>query len=184
MHLLQKLGFMKRIILIALLSLAAFSASAQYAAVPEHIKVGGSSIYSGNEKLTVDQALMCFSDLNGVDRSADYLKYRKGYRTGLGLTIAGGSLFVGGTVVCSSATLVALVIGIPMGMGGNGSVLQVTNGLVQASTVCMIAGGGMVAAGVPVLCVNRRRINHLAYDYNQQMTVGPTANGLGLALNF
>lgn len=48
----------------------------------------------------------------------------------------------------------------------------------------MIAGGGMVAAGVPVLCVNRRRINHLAYDYNQQMTVGPTANGLGLALNF
>lgn len=52
----------------------------QYAAVPEHIKVGGSSIYSGKDKLTVDQALVCFSDLNGLDRSAVYLKYRKGYR--------------------------------------------------------------------------------------------------------
>lgn len=59
-----------------------------------------------------------------------------------------------------------------------------------------IKGAGMVissaslAAGIPLLCIGTSRLRWIAEDYNEraantaQLTIGPTANGFGLALNF
>jgi hypothetical protein len=56
------------------------------------IDIRGSRVFVENMQLEKSAAAAQFSSLGGVDRSMDYLKYRRGYKTGLGLTIGGASL--------------------------------------------------------------------------------------------
>ena len=92
---------MKRHIILLLIAFVGMGAMAQNVAQEsvadsKPIKMLGSMVYMDGKKLDKEKAAACFSSLDGVDRSADYLKYRAGYKTGLGLTIGGASLAVVG----------------------------------------------------------------------------------------
>ena len=64
---------------------SALNASAQYKDESSVMKIKGSKVYLGDEKQTLEQAQLLFSDVAGIDRSADYLKYRHWYKAGLGM---------------------------------------------------------------------------------------------------
>ena len=111
---------MKRYIILLLFVFAGVNAMAQgmeqeTLADGMPIKMLGSMVYKNNRKLDKNSAAACFSALNGVDRSEDYLKYRAGYKTGLGLTIGGASLAIVGFGVSFVGVLVAL----PHAFAGN-----------------------------------------------------------------
>ena len=73
----------------------AFSASAQYATVPQGtLKARGAKIFCDGQKLTLDETKIVFSDFGGVDRSGEYLSNRRGYRACLGLSVGGASFMI------------------------------------------------------------------------------------------
>lgn len=184
---------MKRLLALIAFLFFAVAASAQYAPVQSapSIAVKGSRVFIDGKMLPKDQAAALFSDMNGVDRSGDYLKYRAGYKTGLGLSIGGASLVVAGSFVGAGALFTALIAGIPLAISGDQTVMNKAQIALITAEVATITGLACVIAGVPTVCVYRNRIKDLAVEHaglagdrQLSLTVGPTANGLGLALNF
>lgn len=183
---------MKRSFLVSLLFwiIAAASASAQY--VPEHkayITSRGAKIFCDGERLTADEALALFSDCGGVDRSEFYSSYRKGYRTGVGLAVGGASAVVLGSLSMSSAAVVAVVLAIPLAMSEEPMPAAV-NAFLYSGLALTSLGGLAMIAGIPTAIVYRARIKDLVLGYNAasssrtELTFGPTASGVGFALNF
>ena len=113
---------------------------------------------------------MCSSDL-------EYLKYRAGYKTGLGLTIGGAAMmpvgyfmFVGGFIWAWTAdTDAALFAG-------------ETVMLLGASSA--IAGAACFIAGIPTICVYKTRLNRLEKKYNTSLSIGSSPGGLSMAISF
>ena len=87
---------LKKIFMVCCIVTLTMTTYAQYA--PQLVTMQGSRVYIGEEKLSKVEAAALFSDAGGVDLSQDYLKYRAGYNTGVGLTIGGSVLFAGGTL--------------------------------------------------------------------------------------
>ena len=117
---------MKKLLLLLTFLSFAYAASAQYATsshVP-YISVKGSRVFIEGEMLPKDQAAALFSDMNGVDRSGDYLKYRAGYKTGMGLSIGGASLVVTGSLIGVGAMFTAIIVGIPLAISGDQAYLN------------------------------------------------------------
>ena len=174
---------MKRYIILLLIVFAGVNAMAQgmeqeTLADGTPIKMLGSMVYKNNRKLDKKSAAECFSMLNGVDRSEDYLKYRAGYKTGLGLTIGGASLAIVGFGVSFVGVLVAL----PHAFAGNET--PGADFAIYSGVGAMIAGGACFVAGIPTLCVYKTRLNRLKKDYNMQLQVGASQNGLSMSLCF
>lgn len=54
----------------------------------------------------------------------------------------------------------------------------------------ILTGLAMLASGIPVMCVYKKRLNAIFQEYGPglasdiNLSFGPTANGFGLALNF
>ena len=110
---------MKRIIVVLIAVLAAVSASAQYADMENRaVEIKGSRVFVDGEKLSKEAATALFADMNGVDRSGDYLKYRKGYKAGLGMVIGGASLVSAGALVMGGGAVSALILGLPVALTG------------------------------------------------------------------
>lgn len=179
---------MKRFILALFTIFLAVSSYAQYA---QPIKSRGSQIICEGKKLTKDQAITLFSDVNGEDRGQDYLKYRNGYKTGLGLSIGGASLAVVGTTVFLGGAVTALVAGIPLSIGGATEMPAGVNEAIIGGAVAGISGAAIMLAGIPTAIVYQVRMKNLASDYNKsnssdakKLTLGPASSGIGLALNF
>lgn len=176
---------MKKVFFIALLSVISFSLSAQ-----THVEIKRSQVFQDGQKLTKDQAAALFSDVNGIDMSGDYLKYRSGYKTGLGLIIGGSSLLSAGALIMGGGAVSALLLGIPVALTGE----DMPKGVDIAIGVgcgAMIAGAAALVAGVPTLCVYKSRLKNMGKEYNSsralqdvQLTFGPQNGGIGFALNF
>lgn len=171
---------MKRIFLVVILGFMAVSASAQYV----DVRLG--RVWSEDGKLTDQQALALFSDVDGSDMSHDYARFRRGYKTGAGLMIGGAAGYVGGSLLGASGLLMTIT-------GGFSSSASLANAGVASliTSGFLICGGiGCFIAGIPVLCVNNFRMKSLAEAYNDsssrsvELSFGPTASGVGLALNF
>ena len=174
---------MKRHIILLLIAFVGMGAMAQNVAQEsvadsKPIKMLGSMVYMDGKKLDKEKAATCFSSLDGVDRSADYLKYRAGYKTGLGLTIGGASLAIVGFGVSFVGVLVAL----PHAFAGNET--PGADFAIYSGVGAMIAGGACFVAGIPTLCVYKTRLNRLKKDYNMQLQVGASQNGLSMSLCF
>ena len=169
---------MKRIFLVVILGLMAVSASAQY------VDVRFGRVRSEDGKLTDQQALSLFSDVDGYDMSHKYAQFRRGYKTGAGLMIGGAAGYVGGMLLGASGILMTLAFGDSASDAYAGMATVIVGG------VMMYGGVGCFIAGIPVLCVNNSRMKSLAEAYNDsssrsvELSFGPTASGVGLALNF
>lgn len=171
---------MKRHIFLLLFALIGMSAMAQYSnpgVENEPIDIRGSRVFVDGFKLDKYNAAACFSSIDGVDRSAEYLKYRAGYKTGLGLTIGGVALmpvgygmFLGGFIWAWNAeTTAGCIAGEAVMLLGAGSI---------------VAGGLCVLAGIPTLCVYKTRLNRLEKKYNTSLSVGSSPGGLSMAISF
>ena len=91
---------MKHYILLLLVAVFSLNVAAQSTVADSveyaPIDIRGSRVFMNDLELDKNSAAACFSSVNGLDRSQDYLKYRAGYKTGLGLTVGGASLAVFG----------------------------------------------------------------------------------------
>jgi len=173
---------MKKIIMIIFAMTMALTASAQYS--DSYLIVKNGHIYAGGVKLSDEQAAECFRDIYGTDRSGDYLKYARGYRRGLGMTIGGGTAFLAGAGVSAAGFAKILMKGI-----GKEDFKRAQT-MTMASSFVTIGGAVVMLVGIPTLTKNSARLNNLASYYNAghshpaEVTLGPTPNGIGFALNF
>ena len=151
----------------------AFAASAQYAVHPTTIDIKGSRVFIEGERLSLDSATACFSSMDGTDRSADYLAYRKGYKAGLGMTVGGAVCATVGGVAFLGSFVAALAHGLSASFAGEEVPVWVDAAL-YSSAALTLGGGAVFLAGVPTLCVYKNRLNKLEKAYN----------GLGLTFAF
>lgn len=178
---------MKRFFFVLLSLFLAVSSYAQYA---EPIASRGSRIIYEGQKLTKEQAATLFSNVNGEDYGGKYLQYRKGYKTGLGLSIGGASLAAVGSTVFLGGAVSGLIVAIPSGMSGNDEMVKRVDAAITAGTICAISGAAIMLAGIPTAVVYQKRIKKMASEYNASnvqkpiVTIGPARSGVGLALNF
>ena len=142
------------------------------------IDVKGSRVFVEKQKLDKYSAAACFSSLNGVDRSKDYLKYRAGYKAGLGLTIGGASLAVAGF----ASSLVGFLVALPHAFTGEECLAA--DIALYAGFGSMIVGSACFVAGIPMICVYKTRLNRLEKEYNTSIQVGASVNGLSMAFCF
>lgn len=192
---------MKRLLQILSLILVGYAASAQTYA-PVEIK--GSRVFMEGKRLTKSEAVSLFSDFHGADRSSEYLRYRSAYKTGLGLTVGGSVLTLGGgfTFVTGVAVVVAGGITIPLFAGVDviagtdtsseysSEIFGKANTILNVGLFATLGGIAMLASGIPTLCVYNSRLNHMEEDYNKaylipiEVTFGPQRHGFGFALTF
>lgn len=192
---------MKRLLQILSLILVGYAASAQTYA-PVEIK--GSRVFMEGKRLTKSEAVSLFSDFHGADRSSEYLRYRSAYKTGLGLTVGGSVLTLGGgfTFVTGVAVVVAGGITIPLFAGVDviagtdtsseysSEIFGKANTILNVGLFATLGGIAMLASGIPTLCVYNSRLNHMEEDYNKaylipiEVTLGPQRHGFGFALTF
>lgn len=195
---------LKKIFMVCCFVTLTMTTYAQYA--PQLVTMQGSRVYIGEEKLSKVEAAALFSDAGGVDLSQDYLKYRAGYNTGVGLTIGGSVLFAGGTLtfVAGAANaftggLLAFYVGLADIMTGGDQIsttdeidpyLNRANILINVGGYSILTGLVLCASGIPTLCVYKNRLGDLEYEYNKtvtspiEVTVGGQNHGFGLAINF
>lgn len=171
---------MKKIIMI--IFAMALTASAQYS--DSHLIVKNGHIYAGGLKLSDDQAAACFRDIYGTDRSGDYIKYARGYRSGLGMTIGGGTAFLAGAGVSAAGFAKILMKGIGKEDFRRAQTMTI------ASSFVTVGGAVVMLVGIPKITKNTARLNSLTAYHNAgrsrsaEVTLGPTSGGIGFALNF
>jgi len=189
---------MKRFLLLSLLlTLTGLMAQAQY------IKRAGCSIKMDGEKLSREQTDLLLSDIGGEDLRNDW-KTAKGWRTaGIALTATGGTAIVAGagTVMIGAltsalgATAGAIAGGTAGAISGDKDAsqkaandaakqgAQAGTPIMNGGLACMIAGTVALAAGIPLIVVNCKRMNGIVKRHNE-LIIGPAQEGVGVAMRF
>ena len=176
---------MKRFYVICIGLLIALCASAQYVPGYSSLETKGSRVYADGVLLDKSAAASCFSNLEGADRSGDYLKYRSAYKAGLGLTIGGASAVAVGSVTALVGLVATVVVAPAAAVGGKEMPKEIT-GITIAGVSVMGIGVAALAAGIPTMTIYKKRIKALSDSYNRksEVSVGGQSYGLGFALNF
>ena len=173
---------MKRDIILLLIAFIGMSAMAQEFSTDyigkKPIDIYGSKVYINDYKLDKHTAAACFSSLDGVDRSSDYLKYRKGYKVGAGLLAGGASL----AVVGFGTTLTTFVIAFDRGLDERGT--AIADVIMTAGLLSTVAGSLSFLAGIPTICVYKAKLNRLEKKYNTSLSLGASPGGLSMAISF
>ena len=158
------------------------SAVAQYSNTEEQVKktvdIKGCRVFVDGVKLNKYSAAACFASIDGVDRSTDYLKYRAGYKAGLGLTIGGASL----AVVGFGSAFMGFVTGLANGLAGKEALGSVIAMYLGAGS--FVVGSACFLAGIPTICVYKTRLNRLEKKHDTSLQVGTSSNGLSMAICF
>jgi hypothetical protein len=180
---------MKRFILIlGLLFASAVVSNAQYA-YPSEITSRGSKILVEGEKLSPEQAAALFSDFGGAQMGDDYLLNRKGYRTGVALSVTGASAMVLGTVTFYTGLIVGLAYALPGSIEGT-EVPSWPDAVIYTGAALAISGAAALIAGIPTASVYRHRIKKATAEYNSAaaskpvVSFSPARSGIGIAMNF
>lgn len=189
---------MKKIVVILLLSLLPLGAWAQYAG-SETVKRAGAHLKVDGATLSAEAQRALLANVGGVDYNAAWAEAVSGRNLGTGLTIGGGVAALGG-LAAVMVGLVADVVGAAAGgiigsIGGQEGAQQgaqegatAGNGIVTGGLIATGLGVGALAFGIPKLVVNNRKLNDLVGACNgrpaAQVSLGPTGNGFGLAVNF
>ena len=170
---------MKRHILLLLLVFLGINAMAQNISTDvidkKPIDIRGSRVYVEGNKLDKYSAATCFSSIGGVDRSKEYLKYRKGYKTGIGLIAGGASLAVVGFGAALGG-FVASYFGDISAEAGD-AVMITGYFSVMTGSLCFLAG-------IPTACIYKAKLNRLEKKYNTSLSLGASPAGLSMAINF
>ena len=171
---------MKRLILVLSLIIASVTAAKAQYAYPSEISSVGSKIYAYGDKLTTQQAYELFSEVGGEQMGEEYLKNRKGFRTGLGLTIAGPPVAVVGYFSWFIGALMSL----------DSDLSPVSEIVFYTGATMLFSGTAMTVAGIPTTCIYRHRIKKATEEYNASVnskpvvTFSPARSGIGIAMNF
>lgn len=190
---------MKRFIVVSMLIFLSLGAWAQYSGTSP-VRRAGTHIKIDGERLSPQDQAALLADIDGQDYNEAWDKARKGRNTGMGLTIGGGVAAVCGgvvTVLGLTTSIFGAIVGGTVGsIGGQESAQQAADEGASAGkpfiTAGMITSGlGIAAAavGIPMLVSNNKTLNGIVNKYNgskttAQVSVGPTRNGIGLALVF
>ena len=142
------------------------SASAQYA----DLSIKRGQVYAGDELLTETQLLDLYSNVGGVDRTADYLDIARRYKVGKTMNTVGLVTFG-----VSGITGVASLLGIFINMGD-----KVKFNLCRAS---LCASGILFWGGAITSIVGTKKKRKASEDLHN-LTFGAQPGGLGLSLNF
>lgn len=185
---------MKKMLLVFAAMFITVAASAQYAdnydgAANHVLSSRGSRIFMDGNRLEKNEAAACFSNFNGYDRSDDYLRYRAGYKAGVGLSVGGALLFsVSGMTFVVTATT-ALVVGPFAALADESLPTELRNAFV-ASYCMTLVGAAATLTGIPLACVYRSRIKDMTSSYNRQhshpvaLSFGAQPSGIGVGLRF
>lgn len=185
---------MKRIILVVVMCLAAYSASAQYA--DSELTVSFGRVYADDVKLSDAQAAALFAkleEIDGMSRMKDYMYYRDKYKTGAWLTAGGCISSSAGFFMTLFGLLMAVSepLGVPDPENGVSSTNVLGRGLLVGGSVFLYGGIGCSIAGISLIGRSNSNLKSMARTYNafsraypSELSFGPTANGVGLALNF
>ena len=114
------------------------------------------------------------------DAYQDYLSGRRVYNAGVITTS------VGAGIVGASGLLFGSIAVIPYGENNAEKVLMPL-GIIAMSIYGAIAGGVVMVAGIPCLCVGDHRLRKAAGTCEGPqlaLSFGPTTNGIGLGLSF
>ncbi len=130
------------------------------------IDIRGSRVFVDDCKLDKYNAAACFSSINGIDMSQDYLKYRKGYKVGAGLLAGGASLMIFG--------LGTSIVGIA----------ELSDAIWSIGAASVVTGTLCFLSGIPTICVYKARLNRLEKRYNTSLQIGTSSNGLSMAISF
>lgn len=159
---------MKRLLLLLSFVMISLSASAQYADTDLSIKRG--QVYAGDELLTETQLLDLYSNVGGVDRTADYLDIARRYKVGKTMNTVGLVTFG-----FSGITGVASLLGIFINMGD-----KVKFNLCRAS----LCASGILFWGSAITSIVGTKKKRKASEDLHNLTFGAQPGGLGLSLNF
>ena len=157
---------MKRLLLLLSFVMISLSASAQYA----DLSIKRGQVYAGDELLTETQLLDLYSNVGGVDRTADYLDIARRYKVGKTMNTVGLVTFG-----VSGITGVASLLGIFINMGD-----KVKFNLCRAS---LCASGILFWGGAITSIVGTKKKRKASEDLHN-LTFGAQPGGLGLSLNF
>jgi hypothetical protein len=157
---------MKRLLLLLSFVMISLSASAQYA----DLSIKRAQVYAGDELLTETQLLDLYSNVGGVDRTADYLDIARRYKVGKTMNTVGLVTFG-----VSGITGVASLLGIFINMGD-----KVKFNLCRAS---LCASGILFWGGAITSIVGTKKKRKASEDL-RNLTLGVQPGGLGLSLNF
>ena len=157
---------MKRLLLLLFFVMMSLSASAQYA----DLSIKRGQVYAGDELLTETQLLELYSNVGGVDRTADYLDIARRYKVGKTMNTVGLVTFG-----VSGITGVASLLGIFINMGD-----KVKFNLCRAS---LCASGILFWGGAITSIVGTKKKRKASEDL-RNLTLGVQPGGLGLSLNF
>ncbi|MBQ7811536.1 MAG: hypothetical protein IJ394_03145 [Bacteroidales bacterium] len=165
---------MKKLFLSFLMCLMAgsFTATAQVADNGVEYRLGHYRV--GGEKLTDVQVAGMLSS----DAYSDYLSGRRLYKSGVIV------MSVGAGIVGASALLFGSMF-LPAGSDSATDTPGMPLGTAIVSLGGAITGGVVMAAGVPLLCVGDRRLKDAVGNVRSpQLTLGPTAHGVGFNFTF
>ena len=189
---------MKRLFLTCFLLLVSVALWGQYAGVA---KRSGTHIKLDGERLTPEQQVALLSDIGGVDYNEPWTRAAKLRNTGLGLTIGGSVVSVAGlatTFIGAVASAFGAAIGAAAGaiggsIGGEEAAQQGANAgspYITGGLVATFTGLAATVTGVTLLSVGGTRMRRITDTYNEtnresaRLYFGPTASGVGLALQF
>lgn len=157
---------MKRLLLLLSFVIISLSASAQYA----DLSIKRGQVYAGDELLTETQLLDLYSNVGGVDKTADYLDIARRYKVGKTMNTVGLVTFG-----VSGITGVASLLGIFINMGD-----KVKFNLRRAS---LCASSILFWGGAITSIVGTKKQRKASEDL-RNLTLGVQPGGLGLSLNF
>ena len=157
---------MKRLLLLLSFVIISLSASAQYA----DLSIKRGQVYAGDELLTETQLLDLYSNVGGVDKTADYLDIARRYKVGKTMNTVGLVTFG-----VSGITGVASLLGIFINMGD-----KVKFNLCRAS---LCASGILFWGGAITSIVGTKKQRKASEDL-RNLTLGVQPGGFGLSLNF
>lgn len=195
---------MKRFVFLFIVLAAALPVSAQYMPAEGLLTRKGTKIFAEGRKLTkgeIAATLSVYSDNKGVGYDVRWTRARRAYNSGVALTAIGSVACMTGAIVmtCGFMTLVVAGVTAPLYILADtydslDSAWKDVAVLCTAGGITTIGGAAMLCAGIPLLCVNKARMKRIVRDYNGlysgnqasalTLNFGPTASGVGLALNF
>ena len=159
---------MKRLTLILITIALSVAAHAQYA--DNELRVKRGKVYSGEVRLTEAQTMDLFSNVGGVDRTADYMDIAHRYKVGKTMETVGLVTF-GVSGVAGVASLLGIFIHM-----GNKTMFNVSR--VSLCTCGVLFWGGAITS----ICGTTKKRN--ANQDLRELTLGVQQNGLGLSLRF
>ena len=195
---------MRKFIFSLILLLLGVSAYGQYidsTAVNHVLKRRGSALRLDGQRLSRADQMILLSDIDGVDYTEAWKKARGWRAAGIGM-ISGGSALavfgVGYTFVYLIAGMMGVAIGATasamVGGDGNEAAEEISNDIepyINAGLIMTGVGIGTAVAGIPVTAVNSHKMSKIVKQYNAtqsapaaEVTFGPTASGVGFAINF